>query len=297
MLFTFTFTLFIEMSKVLDILEGFANMHGFTYLRLDGSTKIEKRQIIVERFNRDPRIFLFLSTTRSGGFGINLTGADTVVFYDSDWNPAVDAQAQDRCHRIGQTKPVTIYRLITESTVEENILKKAKQKKSLNRIVIKDGSFTTDFLTGLNLTSLIKKDALKKDIVARSWLDDVNNNSNDGDEPEGEGEGEGETGSDDVNMKMLESMTLKEEDDNGQFLAQNEEEMEMREDFGDENADEKMTSSPSLMSSISGNDKAGLEMLNDVDADADDGMMADALNSVKYKKYFYLYYYIILFFF
>lgn len=265
------------MSKVLDILEGFANMHGFTYLRLDGSTKIERRQIIVERFNRDPRIFLFLSTTRSGGFGINLTGADTVVFYDSDWNPAVDAQAQDRCHRIGQTKPVTIYRLITESTVEENILKKAKEKKSLNRIVIKDGSFTTDFLTGLNLTSLIKKDTLKKDIVARSWLDDVNNNDDDANSENANDNGEDEAGSDDVNMRMLESMTLKEEDDNGQFLAQDEEEKEMKEDFGDENADEKMSSSPT--SSISANDKAGLEMLND--ADADDGMMADAINSVK----------------
>ena len=148
--------LFAQMSRVLDVLESFANMHRFTYLRLDGATRVDQRQILVERFNRDPRVFLFLSTTRSGGFGINLTGADTVVFYDSDWNPAVDAQAQDRCHRIGQTRPVTIYRLVTECTVEENILKKARQKKALNRLVIKEGSFTTDFLAELGLEQLVR---------------------------------------------------------------------------------------------------------------------------------------------
>lgn len=79
-------------------------------------------------FNNDPRIFCFILSTRSGGLGINLTGADTVVFYDSDWNPTMDAQAQDRCHRIGQTRDVHIYRLVCERTVEENILKKAQQK-------------------------------------------------------------------------------------------------------------------------------------------------------------------------
>ena len=67
-------------------------------------------QVLMERFNTDPRIFCFILSTRSGGLGINLTGADTVVFYDSDWNPTMDAQAQDRCHRIGQTRDVHIYR-------------------------------------------------------------------------------------------------------------------------------------------------------------------------------------------
>ncbi len=104
--------------------------HGMTYLRLDGSTKIESRQKLMDRFNNDPRIFCFILSTRSGGVGINLTGADTVVFYDSDWNPTMDAQAQDRCHRIGQTRDVHIYRLISEHTVEENIYKKAMQKAS-----------------------------------------------------------------------------------------------------------------------------------------------------------------------
>lgn len=82
----------------------------------------------MERFNRDKRVFAFILSTRSGGVGINLTGADTVVFYDSDWNPTMDAQAQDRCHRIGQTRDVHIYRLISQHTIEENIFKKAQRK-------------------------------------------------------------------------------------------------------------------------------------------------------------------------
>jgi len=72
--------------------------------------QVEQRQILMERFNADARIFCFILSTRSGGLGVNLTGADTVIFYDSDWNPTMDAQAQDRCHRIGQTRDVHIYR-------------------------------------------------------------------------------------------------------------------------------------------------------------------------------------------
>jgi len=71
---------------------------------------VEQRQVLMERFNADKRIFCFILSTRSGGLGVNLTGADTVIFYDSDWNPTMDAQAQDRCHRIGQTRDVHIYR-------------------------------------------------------------------------------------------------------------------------------------------------------------------------------------------
>lgn len=91
--------IFTQMSRMLDILEQFLNYHGHTYLRLDGATKIDQRQILMERFNNDRRIFCFILSTRSGGIGVNLVGADTVIFYDSDWNPTMDAQAQDRCHR------------------------------------------------------------------------------------------------------------------------------------------------------------------------------------------------------
>lgn len=96
--------IFTQMSKMLDILEAFLNLNGHTYVRLDGSTGVERRQRLMDRFNNDPKIFSFILSTRSGGLGINLTGADTVIFYDSDWNPAMDAQAQDRAHRIGQTR-------------------------------------------------------------------------------------------------------------------------------------------------------------------------------------------------
>lgn len=128
--------IFTQMSKMLDVLEVFLNLHGYTYVRLDGATKPETRQILMQRFNTDDRIFVFILSTRSGGVGMNLTGADTVIFYDSDWNPAMDAQAQDRCHRIGQTREVHIYRLVSEHTIEENILKKSDQKRQLDWLAI-----------------------------------------------------------------------------------------------------------------------------------------------------------------
>lgn len=134
--------IFTQMTKMLDTLEVFLNIHGHRYYRLDGSTKVDDRQRMMERFNRDPKIFAFILSTRSGGLGINLVGADTVVFYDSDWNPSMDAQAQDRAHRIGQTRDVHIYRLITEHTIEENILLKANQKRQLNKLSVEDGQFT-----------------------------------------------------------------------------------------------------------------------------------------------------------
>ena len=140
--------IFTQMTKMLDVLEAFLNLHGYTYCRLDGSTGAEQRQLLMQRFNSDKRLFVFILSTRSGGFGINLTGADTVIFYDSDWNPAMDQQAQDRCHRIGQTREVHIYRLISEGTIEESILQKAVQKRELDNMAIQLGNFnTTSFST------------------------------------------------------------------------------------------------------------------------------------------------------
>lgn len=135
--------LFTQMSRMLDIFEIFLNMHHFTYLRMDGSTSLPQRQKMMEKFNNDNSVFIFILSTRSGGLGINLIGADTVIFYDSDWNPAMDAQAQDRAHRIGQTRDVHIYRLISESTIEENILKKANQKRHLSQLSLEEGKFNT----------------------------------------------------------------------------------------------------------------------------------------------------------
>lgn len=147
--------IFTQMTRVLDILEMFLSYNGHRYLRLDGSTKIEDRQIITERFNSDSRIFCFIASSRSGGVGINLTGADTVFFYDSDWNPSMDRQCMDRAHRIGQTREVHIYRFVSIHTVEENMLKKANQKRLLDRVVIQEGDFTTEFFGKMDWRDII----------------------------------------------------------------------------------------------------------------------------------------------
>ncbi|CAG7563798.1 unnamed protein product [Fusarium equiseti] len=149
--------IFTQMTKVLDILELFLNIHGHKYLRLDGATKVEQRQILTDRFNNDPRILCFILSTRSGGLGINLTGADTVIFYDQDWNPAMDKQCQDRCHRIGQTRDVHIYRLVSEHTIEANILRKASQKQMLDDVVIQEGEFTTDYFNKLSVRDVLSE--------------------------------------------------------------------------------------------------------------------------------------------
>ena len=94
----------------------------FSFIRLDGTTPPAIRPDLVREFNGNPAIQCFLISTKAGGTGLNLTGADTVIFYDHDWNPANDSQAQDRAYRIGQTKPVTVYRLISQGTIEEKIL-------------------------------------------------------------------------------------------------------------------------------------------------------------------------------
>ncbi|RCK55370.1 Helicase SWR1 [Candida viswanathii] len=147
--------IFTQMTKVLDILEQFLNIHGYRYMRLDGATKIEDRQLLTEKFNRDPKIPVFILSTRSGGLGINLTGADTVIFYDSDWNPAMDKQCQDRCHRIGQVRDVHIYRFVSEYTIESNIIKKANQKRQLDNVVIQEGEFTTDYFGKFSVRDLV----------------------------------------------------------------------------------------------------------------------------------------------
>ncbi|XP_024084966.1 helicase domino isoform X2 [Cimex lectularius] len=159
--------IFTQMTRMLDVLEAFLNFHGHIYLRLDGTTKVDQRQVLMERFNADKRIFCFILSTRSGGVGINLTGADTVIFYDSDWNPTMDAQAQDRCHRIGQTRDVHIYRLVSEKTVEENILKKANQKRMLGDLAIEGGNFTTAYFKSSTIQDLFNVDTTENDASRR----------------------------------------------------------------------------------------------------------------------------------
>ncbi|KAN0122280.1 SNF2 family N-terminal domain containing protein [Hyaloscypha variabilis] len=167
--------IFTQMTKVLDILEQFLNIHGHKYLRLDGNTKVEQRQILTDRFNNDNRILAFILSTRSGGLGINLTGADTVIFYDLDWNPAMDKQCQDRCHRIGQTRDVHIYRLVSEHTIEANILRKANQKRMLDDVVIQEGEFTTDYFNKMSVQDVLGDEStlMDGDAAANAAMDRV----------------------------------------------------------------------------------------------------------------------------
>lgn len=166
--------IFTQMTKVLDILEQFLNIHGYRYMRLDGATKIEDRQLMTEKFNRDPKIPVFILSTRSGGLGINLTGADTVIFYDSDWNPAMDKQCQDRCHRIGQLRDVHIYRFVSEYTIESNILKKANQKRQLDNVVIQEGDFTTDYLGKFSVRDLVNDTSIISNLSDKPIGENVN---------------------------------------------------------------------------------------------------------------------------
>ncbi|XP_067214834.1 lymphoid-specific helicase-like isoform X2 [Linepithema humile] len=128
--------LFSTWTMILDMIEDYLMLRNYKYVRLDGLTKIEQRKEDIQAFNNNPEIFLFLISTKAGGVGLNLAGADTVIMYDSDWNPQVDIQAMARCHRIGQTKPVVIYRLCTKGTIDETIIKRADAKRFLEKMVI-----------------------------------------------------------------------------------------------------------------------------------------------------------------
>jgi DNA helicase INO80 len=132
--------LYFQMTRMIDLMEEYLTYRNYKYLRLDGSTKLEDRRDTVHDFQTRPEIFIFLLSTRAGGLGINLTSADTVIFYDSDWNPTIDSQAMDRAHRLGQTRQVTVYRLITRGTIEERIRKRALQKEEVQRVVISGGA-------------------------------------------------------------------------------------------------------------------------------------------------------------
>jgi SWI/SNF-related matrix-associated actin-dependent regulator of chromatin subfamily A member 5 len=132
--------LFSQMTRVLDILEDYCRLRGYKTCRIDGSTDHVDRGRLIHAFNKpNSDRFIFLLSTRAGGLGLNLATADSVILYDTDWNPSVDAQAMDRAHRIGQTRPVNVYRLITEDTVEERILERARYKMRLDAAIIKEG--------------------------------------------------------------------------------------------------------------------------------------------------------------
>ncbi|KAJ7630412.1 SNF2-family ATP dependent chromatin remodeling factor snf21 [Roridomyces roridus] len=134
--------IFFQMTKVMDIMGDFLNYMGWKHLRLDGGTKTEERANFVQLFNaKDSEYKVFILSTRAGGLGLNLQTADTVIIFDSDWNPHADLQAQDRAHRIGQTKAVLILRFITEKSVEEAMYQRARYKLDIDDKVIQAGRF------------------------------------------------------------------------------------------------------------------------------------------------------------
>ncbi|XP_047310877.1 ATP-dependent DNA helicase DDM1 isoform X2 [Impatiens glandulifera] len=156
--------IFSQWTKILDIIDYYFSEKGFEICRIDGSVKLDERRRQIKEFNdENSTLRVFLLSTRAGGLGINLTSADTCILYDSDWNPQMDLQAMDRCHRIGQTKPVHVYRLATAQSVETRILKRAFSKLKLERVVIGKGQFhevnhksTNDVMEEQELLALLK---------------------------------------------------------------------------------------------------------------------------------------------
>ncbi|KAK9239719.1 SNF2 family N-terminal domain-containing protein [Lipomyces kononenkoae] len=163
--------IFSQFRNMLDIIQDWAEiLRGWKVCRLDGQVKQEDRKLAIDNFNSNPKYKLFLLSTRAGGLGINLSSADTVILFDSDWNPQQDLQAMDRAHRIGQTKPVIVYRLATANTVEQTMLEKADAKRQLEKLVIQKGKFRSLVSTSGNTedeiaTLLLGDSGLEKFVV------------------------------------------------------------------------------------------------------------------------------------
>ena len=159
--------IFTQMTQLIDILQYFLMYRGIKHLRLDGATKLEERAVRMALFNQENSEYsVFLLSTRAGGLGLNLQTADTVILFDSDWNPQMDLQAQDRAHRIGTMREVRVFRLVTNGTIEENILSKASYKRNLDEMIIQAGLYnnkSTDVERRQKLEQIIKKSHLDKD--------------------------------------------------------------------------------------------------------------------------------------
>ncbi|KAG6666529.1 hypothetical protein CIPAW_01G036800 [Carya illinoinensis] len=163
--------IFSQWTKVLDIIDYYFSEKGHEVCRIDGSVKLDERKRQISDFNDSNSNYrIFLLSTRAGGLGINLTAADTCILYDSDWNPQMDLQAMDRCHRIGQTKPVHVYRLATAQSVEGRVLKRAFSKLKLEHVVIGKGQFhqerkssSTDVFEQEDLLALLREEETAED--------------------------------------------------------------------------------------------------------------------------------------
>ncbi|XP_062607988.1 chromodomain-helicase-DNA-binding protein 1-like isoform X1 [Saccostrea cucullata] len=163
--------LFSQMTHMLDIIQDYLGYREYSYERLDGSVRGEERFLAVQNFNKNTETFVFLLSTKAGGQGLNLVAADTVIFVDSDFNPQNDLQAAARAHRIGQTRPVKIIRLVGRHTVEEIILKRAEDKLKLTEKVIEEGEFSL----GLNKQSLISDEHVPLQDILKYGVDNLLN--------------------------------------------------------------------------------------------------------------------------
>lgn len=132
--------IFSQFVIMLELLEKYCRMRGYKYCKIDGNKTLEERDKDIHRFYNDPDYSIFLLSTRAGGLGLNLVAADRVIIYDIDWNPQNDLQATDRAYRIGQTKPVMVYRLITDSSIEQKMLNFQKYKLIWDELVIQKGA-------------------------------------------------------------------------------------------------------------------------------------------------------------
>ncbi|KAM0286261.1 hypothetical protein ACHAQH_000990 [Verticillium albo-atrum] len=159
--------MFFQMTAIMDIMEDYLRYRNFQYMRLDGTTKSDERSDLLREFNApDSPYFMFLLSTRAGGLGLNLQTADTVIIYDSDWNPHQDLQAQDRAHRIGQKNEVRILRLISSNSVEEKILERARFKLDMDGKVIQAGRFD-------NKSTETDRDAMLRTLLESADLADT----------------------------------------------------------------------------------------------------------------------------
>ncbi|CAD8155453.1 unnamed protein product [Paramecium octaurelia] len=175
--------IFSQMTQLMDIMEAFFEYRGWRYLRLDGSTKSEDRESRIQLFNQENSIYnIFLLSTRAGGLGLNLQSADTVILFDSDWNPMMDLQAQDRAYRIGQKNEVRVLRLITATQIEGNILSKAEHKMGLDAVIIQAGLYNQrstdqerrerlqDFFRQKNKVDLFEAEEIPDDTQINEWI-------------------------------------------------------------------------------------------------------------------------------
>ncbi|RCV41152.1 hypothetical protein SEVIR_9G111000v4 [Setaria viridis] len=170
--------IFSQWTKVLDIMEYYLDSKGLEVCRIDGGVKLEERRRQIAEFNDvNSNLNVFILSTRAGGLGINLTSADTCILYDSDWNPQMDLQAMDRCHRIGQTRPVHVYRLATSNSVEGRIIKKAFGKLKLEHVVIGKGQFEQErakpnVLEEGELLALLRDEQAEEDRMIQTDISD-----------------------------------------------------------------------------------------------------------------------------